>query len=62
MIANAESIEVLLHVSFARGIKFLSVPISDPSYAHSVKLGEDICMAALKCFTVSVTNLNICQC
>ncbi|KAF1947052.1 hypothetical protein EJ02DRAFT_334677 [Clathrospora elynae] len=51
MIANVESIEILLHVSFGRGIKRLSVSIDDPSYAHSVQLGEKMCVAALKCFT-----------
>ncbi|KAF2024879.1 ARM repeat-containing protein [Setomelanomma holmii] len=51
MIANAESIEVLLQVSFGRGMKWLSAPINDPNYAESVQLGEKICVAALKCFT-----------
>ncbi|KAH7348156.1 armadillo-type protein [Pyrenochaeta sp. MPI-SDFR-AT-0127] len=51
MISNTESIEVLLHVSFGRGIKWLSIPINDLDYAQSVQLGEKICMAALKCFT-----------
>ncbi|KAH8733137.1 armadillo-type protein [Phaeosphaeriaceae sp. PMI808] len=50
MIENAESIEVLLHVSFGRGIKWLSTSINDPNYAESVQLGEKICVAALKCF------------
>ena len=53
MIAIVESIEVLLHVSFGRGIKWLSIAINDPNYAESVQLGEKICAAALKCFTVS---------
>ncbi|KAF2823707.1 hypothetical protein CC86DRAFT_58908 [Ophiobolus disseminans] len=51
MVANAESIEVLLHVTFGRGIKWLSVPINDPGYAQSVQLGEKMCGTALKCFT-----------
>lgn len=53
MIANVESIEVLLQVSFGRGIKWLSVPINDATHTESVQLGEKICVAALKCFTVS---------
>jgi hypothetical protein len=53
MVAQAESIEVLLHVSLGRGIKRLSIPINDPSYGDSVQLGEKICVAALKCFIVS---------
>ena len=57
MIANAESVEVLLQVSFGRGIKWLSVPINDPNYAQSVQLGEKICVAALKCFTVGATTI-----
>jgi hypothetical protein len=56
MIANAESIEVLLHVAFARGFKWLSVPIDDPNYAHSVQVGEKICVAAMKCFIVGTTQ------
>jgi hypothetical protein len=54
MIANAESIEVLLHVSFGRGFKWLSVPINDSDYTQSVQLGEKICLAAMKCFIVSL--------
>ncbi|KAL5121783.1 member of the karyopherin-beta [Pleosporales sp. CAS-2024a] len=50
MIALAESIEALLHVSLTRGIKCLSVPINDPNYSQAVKQGEKICVAALKCF------------
>jgi hypothetical protein len=53
MIAIVESIEILLHVSFGRGIKWLSIAINDPNYTESVQLGEKICAAALKCFTVS---------
>ena len=54
MIANAESLEALLHASFGRGFKYLSVPINDPSYNDSVQQGEKICVAASKCFIVSV--------
>lgn len=50
MIANAESIEVLLQVAFGRGIKWLSAPITDPSYQDSIHQGEKLCVAALKCF------------
>lgn len=53
MIANAESLEALLHNAFGRGFKYLSVPISDPSYNDSVQQGEKICVAASKCFIVS---------
>lgn len=56
MIANVESIEILLHVSFARGIKWLSVAIDDDNYAQFVKHGEKICVAALKCFMVRTTH------
>ncbi|KAJ4367041.1 member of the karyopherin-beta [Neocucurbitaria cava] len=51
MIANVETVEALLQVSFGRGIKWLSAPINDPNYAQSVQFGEKICVAALKCFT-----------
>ncbi|KAF2868410.1 armadillo-type protein [Massariosphaeria phaeospora] len=50
MIANVESIEVLLQVAFSRGIKYLSTPIQDPQYDQSVQHGEKICTASLKCF------------
>lgn len=53
MVAQAESIEVLLHVSFGRGIKWLSASIDDPNHGDSVQQGEKICLAALKCFIVS---------
>jgi hypothetical protein len=56
MIANAESIEILLHVSFARGFKWLSVPIDDPNYAQSVQVGEKMCVAAMKCYIVGPTQ------
>jgi hypothetical protein len=59
MIAIVESIEVLLHVSFGRGIKLLSIAINDPNYAESVQLGENICVAALKCFTVSDSSISM---
>lgn len=54
MVANAKSMEALLHITFGRGIKWLSVAINDSDYANSVQLGEKICVAALKCFTVSL--------
>ncbi|KAF2474327.1 ARM repeat-containing protein [Lindgomyces ingoldianus] len=50
MIPNAESIEVLLQVSFGRGIKYLSTPIKDPDYDNYLQLGEKICGSSLKCF------------
>ncbi|KAF1850945.1 ARM repeat-containing protein [Cucurbitaria berberidis CBS 394.84] len=51
MIANVETIEVLLQVSFGRGIKWLSIPSNDSNYDQSVQLGEKICVSALRCFT-----------
>lgn len=57
MIANAESLEALLHTAFGRGFKYLSVPINDPSYSDSVQQGEKICVAASKCFIVSHSRL-----
>lgn len=56
MIANAESLEALLHASFGRGFKYLSVPINDPSYNESVQQGEKICVATSKCFIVSLSK------
>jgi hypothetical protein len=56
MVAQAESIEVLLHVSFGRGFKWLSAPIEDPNYGEAVQQGEKICLAALKCFIVGGPN------
>lgn len=50
MIANVESLEALLHASFGRGFKYLSVPINDPSYNDSIQQGERICVAASKSF------------
>ncbi|KAF3049647.1 hypothetical protein E8E11_007647 [Didymella keratinophila] len=50
MVANAESLEALLHTAFGRGFKYLSVPINDSSYNDSVQQGEKICVAASKCF------------
>ncbi|KAJ4363307.1 member of the karyopherin-beta [Ascochyta clinopodiicola] len=50
MIANAESLEALLHASFGRGFKYLSIPINDTSYNESLQQGEKICIAASKCF------------
>jgi hypothetical protein len=57
MVAQAEDIEVLLHVSFGRGIKWLSVLINDSNYGDTVQQGEKICLAALKCFIVSVIQV-----
>jgi hypothetical protein len=56
MIANAETLEALLHASFGRGFKYLSVPINDPSYDESVQQGEKICVATSKCFIVSLSE------
>lgn len=53
MIANVESIEVLLQVSFGRGIKYLSVPPDDASHDRMLQIGEKLCVASLKCFLVS---------
>ncbi|KAF2788585.1 hypothetical protein K505DRAFT_255178 [Melanomma pulvis-pyrius CBS 109.77] len=50
MIANVESMEVLLQVSFGRGIEYLSTPIKDPRYDRLLQLGEKLCVASLKCF------------
>lgn len=59
MIANIESLEILLHVSFGRGMKWLSVPVDNANYVESVKHGEKICVAALKCFTVGIVLQSI---
>jgi hypothetical protein len=59
MVAQAESIEVLLHVSFGRGIKWLSAPIEDPNYSESIQQGEKICLAALKCFIVGMIQTHL---
>lgn len=59
MIANAESLEALLHASFGRGFKHLSVPINNPNYSDSVQQGEKICVAASKCFIVSLLKLEM---
>jgi len=50
IIANVESVEIVLHVSFGRGIKYLSKPTTDSDYSESVQLGEKLCIAALQCF------------
>jgi hypothetical protein len=57
MAANAETMEVLLQVSFGRGIKYLSTPINDPQYDQALQRGEKLCLASLKCFTVGATKL-----
>jgi hypothetical protein len=59
MVANAESIEALLQVAFGRGIKYMSVPINDLTYTHSVQQGEKICVAALKTFTVGISGVSV---
>ncbi len=53
MIANAETLEALLHASFGRGFKYLSASINDPTYNDSVQQGEKICVAGSKSFIVS---------
>ncbi|KAF2263831.1 ARM repeat-containing protein [Lojkania enalia] len=50
MIVNVDSVEVLLHVAFGRGIKYLSTPIKDSRYDQLSQLGEKICVASWKCF------------
>ena len=52
MIDNVETVEVLLQAAFGRGIKYLSTSLEDPQYDQYLQLGEKICGAALKCFTV----------
>ena len=56
MIANVESMEVLLQVSFGRGIKHLSTPPTDPDHERLLQAGEKLCVASLKTFLVSCTN------
>ncbi|KAF2637658.1 ARM repeat-containing protein [Massarina eburnea CBS 473.64] len=46
MIANVESIEVLLQVALGRGIEFISTPPNDPDHNR----GELLCVAALECY------------
>jgi hypothetical protein len=53
MIANVESVEVLLQVAFGRGIKYLSTPPDDPNYDRFLQVGEKLCAASLKSFLVS---------
>ncbi|PVI02736.1 ARM repeat-containing protein [Periconia macrospinosa] len=50
MILNVESIEVLLQVSFGRGIKYLSAPPGELNGGNLPQIGEQLCGAALKCF------------
>ena len=52
MIANVESIEVLLQVSFGRGIKYLSATGQEPQNEQLLQLGEKLSAASLKCFIV----------
>lgn len=56
MIINVESIEVLLQVSFGRGIKHLSIPPTDPNHERLLQAGEKLCVASLKTFLVSRTR------
>ncbi|KAF2678963.1 hypothetical protein K458DRAFT_315514 [Lentithecium fluviatile CBS 122367] len=50
MVANVESIEILLQVTFGRGIKYLSTPPNDPNHEQATGLGEKLCVASLKCY------------
>ncbi|KAF1971854.1 ARM repeat-containing protein [Bimuria novae-zelandiae CBS 107.79] len=50
MIANVESVEVLLQVSFGHGIKCLSTPPNEPNHERLLQVGEKLCVASLKCF------------
>jgi hypothetical protein len=52
LIENVESMEVLLHVSFGRAIKYLSTPEKGTDEAQALQLGEKIAAVSLKCFTV----------
>jgi len=58
MIANVESIEILLQVAFGRGIKYLSTSPDDATHEQSSHLGEKLCVAALKCYSVRL-NLTL---
>lgn len=51
MVSNIDSVEVLLHVSFGRGIEKLAATSNDPNYPTVTEQGEKICVAALKAFT-----------
>ncbi|KAL5434330.1 hypothetical protein PMIN06_011416 [Paraphaeosphaeria minitans] len=50
LIANVESLEVLLQVAFGRGIKYLSTPPDDPNYERLLQAGEKLCVASFECF------------
>ncbi|CAI6333294.1 unnamed protein product [Periconia digitata] len=50
MFLNVESIEVLLQVSFGRGIKYLATLHSESQEKDMSALGEQLCGASLKCF------------
>lgn len=52
MILNVESIEILLQVSFGRGIKYLSASPDESNQGNMSQIGEQLCGAALTCFTV----------
>ncbi|KAL1608405.1 member of the karyopherin-beta [Paraconiothyrium brasiliense] len=50
LIANVESVEVLLQVAFGRGIKYLSTPPNDPNHERLLQAGEKLCVASFECF------------
>ncbi|KAJ4302934.1 member of the karyopherin-beta [Kalmusia sp. IMI 367209] len=50
MVRNVESVEVLLQMSFGRGIKYLSTPPNDPNHERLLQVGDKLCAASLKCF------------
>lgn len=54
MVQNVESVEVLLQVSFGRGIKYLSTPPNDTNHERLLQAGDKLCVASLKCFLVSL--------
>jgi hypothetical protein len=54
MTINTQSTEVLLQVSFGRGIQYLSTPPDNPDRERLSQLGERLCVAALECHLVSV--------
>lgn len=56
MIANVESIEILLHVGLGRGIKYLSVSVEDAGHSEAFALGERLCVTSLKAFVVSIIH------
>lgn len=50
MLANIEDMEVLLQVSFGKGIQWLSTP------DQNVHTGDNLASASIKCFVVSLQN------